>query len=317
MDELARGIDILTTPHRDVPGRHRSMAAVFDHSWGLLTEAQQAAFRRLSVFRGGWTTEAAEAVAGADAAMLAALMDKSLIQRETSGRWAMHELVRQYAAQQLRAAGEEDLTSACHAEFFRDLTERAEPDLITAGQPEWLRRLDAEQGNIRAALNWSLDGGDCAHGLGIASAMLWYWFLRGQLIEGRQWLEPAVACGRVRGATRELSGALMALGLFIGFTSDFVEARRLLEEGVAVGQQAGEAAELYVALCRRYIGFVAMFEGNLPEARAIFEELLAYHRRVASEGRDRNNRRLASMLVSYSELAYAEGNLDEALTCRP
>ena len=105
----------------------------------------------------------------------------------------------------------------------------------------------------------------------------------------------------------------MALGLFIAFTSDFVECRRLLEEGVAVGQEAGEAAELYVALCRRYIGFVAMFEGNLPEARAIFEELLAYHRRVASEGRDRNNRRLASMLVSYSELAYAEGNLDEAL----
>ena len=64
VDELARGIDILTTPHRDVPGRHRSMAVVFDHSWGLLTEAQQAAFRRLSVFRGGWTTDAAEAVAG-------------------------------------------------------------------------------------------------------------------------------------------------------------------------------------------------------------------------------------------------------------
>ena len=245
--------------------------------------------------------------------MLAALMDKSLIQRDTSGRWAMHELVRQYAAQQLSAIGEESTISARHATFYREWTERAERDSTTESQRELLRRLDAEQGNIRAALAWSLDGGDCACGLAIANAMQWYWFVRGQLLEGRQWLEPALACGRALGATRELTGALMALGLFIGFTSDFVECRRLLEEGIAVGQSVGEAAERYVALCHRYIGFVAMFEGRLVEARTIFEELLAYHRQVASEGRDRNNRRLGSMLVSYSELAYAEGNLDEAL----
>jgi predicted ATPase/DNA-binding SARP family transcriptional activator len=314
VDELRQGIAILTTAHRDVPGRHRSMAAVFDHSWGLLTEAQQAAFRRLSVFRGGWTAEAAEQVAGADAALLAALLDKSLVQRDASGRWAMHELVRQYAGQQLRAAGEEDYTNARHAGFFSELTERAEPELITAAQPEWLRRLDAEQGNIRAALARSLDGGDCACGLAIAGAMMWYWFLRGQLLEGREWLEPAVACGRAFGATRDQARALEALGLFVALNGDLEPARQLLEEGARVGLAVGAGAEQNVASCRRYIGFCAMFKGDLAEARSIFEERLAYHRQVASEGRDRNNRRLASMLVCCSELSYAEGNLDEALT---
>jgi len=311
--ELARGIDILTTTHRDMPARHRSMAAVFDHSWHLLTEVQQAAFRQLSVFRGGWTTEAAEQVAGADGALLALLADKSLVQRDATGRWGMHELVRQYAAQQLRAAGEEADVCARHAAYIRELTARAEPDLITAGQPEWLHRLDAEQGNLRAALAWSLAGGDRACGVEIAGTVMWYWFLRGQLLEGRHWLEPAVVLGRQLGASHALTKILEALGLFIGFEGDLDRARELLQEGETVGRLAGPAAELDMVLCRRYIGFIAMFKGDLVEARAIFDELLAYHRRTAPDRPERTARRLASMLVSNSELAYAEGNLDAAL----
>jgi predicted ATPase/DNA-binding SARP family transcriptional activator len=307
-DELRRGIAILTTSHRDVPGRHRSMAAVFDHSWGLLTEAQQAAFRRLSVFRGGWTTEAAEPVAGADAAVLAALMDKSLVQRDASGRWGMHEIVRQYARQQLRAAGEEDDIRARHAVYCRELTESSEAGLLRRdSQLKWMASLETEQGNIRAALAWTFSGGDTSCGLAIAGATNWFWYFRGQLIEGQQWLQQAVARGGELIATRELVRALKALGLFTVFIGDYEEASRLFREGMATGGIVGPEARNEMSQCREYLGLTKLIQGDLAGARALLEESLAFRRQ------DGDRWYIAGVLCTFSQIPWVERNLDEAL----
>jgi predicted ATPase/DNA-binding SARP family transcriptional activator len=312
VDELQRGIAILSTAQRDVPGRHRSMAAVFDHSWGLLTEAQQAAFRRLSVFRGGWTTDAAEQVAGADAAMLASLLDKSLIQRDAAGRWGMHELVRQYAEQQLRAAGEEHDANARHAEFVRELTNRAESELVMSRQLEWWPRLDAEQDNIRAALSWSFGDGDCRDGLGIAGALQNYWLLRGQFIEAGRWFEQAVECGRRFRPTRALTHALLGLARHFTGTGQLKRAEAVYREAIAFGQTVGPEAEEDVIHCRQFMIWIDLVDGELAKARSTVEELLAYRRRQAADGQEIYRDALSGVLYALSVVARAEGRLDAA-----
>src|SRR5690606_39209661 len=102
-DEIERSVDFLITPLRDTPERHRSLRAVFDYSWQLLPPAQQVAFRRLAMFAGGFDRQAAQAVAGATLPVLAALVDKSLLYRGAAGRYVLHEMLRQYAAEQLAA----------------------------------------------------------------------------------------------------------------------------------------------------------------------------------------------------------------------
>ena len=100
--ELARGLDVLATTMRDTPARHRSMAAAFDGSWGMLLPGERSILRQASVFRGGFTSEAAEAVIGATAADLERLADSSWLRVEAGGRWGMHELIRQYCETKLR-----------------------------------------------------------------------------------------------------------------------------------------------------------------------------------------------------------------------
>ena len=100
-DEVARGLDMLTTHARDIEPRHHSMRAALDRSWGLMAPDEQAVLVRLSVFRGGFSRDAAATVAGASSALLSALVDKSMIRREAGGRYSMHELIRQYAREQV------------------------------------------------------------------------------------------------------------------------------------------------------------------------------------------------------------------------
>src|SRR6266545_4062733 len=120
---LEQSLEQLATTMRDVPARHRSMRAVFEHSWRLLSDAEQGVLRRLAVFRGGMEADAAEQVAGATSSLLAALVDKSLLRRNGAGRYDLHELVRQYAGEQLEAAGEAGEIRNQHTACFLALAE--------------------------------------------------------------------------------------------------------------------------------------------------------------------------------------------------
>jgi len=155
-DELLRSLDILETPARNVPERHRSMRAMMQHTWSLLTAAERETFQAMSVFRAGFTREAAESVAGASLRMLQTLVDKSLLKRDIDGRYRIHELLRQFAAEQLDAqAGASAAVLDRHAAFYLDFVARLWPSLTSARQIEALETMRRELENVRVAWGYA------------------------------------------------------------------------------------------------------------------------------------------------------------------
>ncbi len=158
--EIQRSLDFLVTPLRNVPERHRSMAAVFDTSWQLLSEREQTVFKRLSVFRGGFQRKAAEQVAGATLADLAILVDKSLLRREANDRYQIHELLRQYGQEQLQADAD-SIKSAyqAHCDYYAEFLYQLAHPLESGDQRGALREIEAELENVRAAWQWTIQHG--------------------------------------------------------------------------------------------------------------------------------------------------------------
>ncbi|WP_344295965.1 ATP-binding protein, partial [Streptomyces synnematoformans] len=190
---------------RDAPERQRTLRATIEWSWDLLTPAEQAVLRRLSVFATGTTLPAAEAVcAGPDidpadvADLLARLVDRSLVVA-TPGpdgpRYGLLESVAAYGLEELTAAGEHPRALRRHAGHYADLAERAAPHLFTRTQTRWLTCLDAESGNLRKALDTATATGDAALALRLANALAWYWYLRGRHREGTRALARALETG--------------------------------------------------------------------------------------------------------------------------
>lgn len=186
--EIERGLDFLSVSARDLPARHRSMRAVFEHSWKLLTEEEQGVLLRLSVFRGGFRRDAAEAVAEATLSVLSTLVTKSMIQRSGAGRYDLHELIRQFAAEQLADRPEEQTaTQARHGSHYLTYFSQADGRLRSLTQRETLAELTAEMDNFRTAWDWAITHHDITR-LCQVSATLWYlfelrsWFAEGEAI---------------------------------------------------------------------------------------------------------------------------------------
>jgi predicted ATPase/DNA-binding CsgD family transcriptional regulator len=159
--ELQNGLDLLTARTRNVPARHRSLHVVFEQTCAMLTSDAYAVFKQLSVFRGGFTREAAEQVSGASLAILAVMVDKSLIKSDPNGRYSMHELVRQYAAEQLNGEPDQELLARRrHATFYMRLLSQWEVQLMGAHQMQAIAAVRADLDNIRLAWTQVLDDGD-------------------------------------------------------------------------------------------------------------------------------------------------------------
>ncbi|MFF5264342.1 BTAD domain-containing putative transcriptional regulator [Actinomadura viridis] len=205
--ELAARLDdrfaVLATGHRDAPPQQRTLRAVIDWSWDLLTGRERAVLRRLAVHAGGFTLAAAERVcAGAGVAegevahLMVRLVDHSLVTRAADGRYHLLESVAAYCAERLEEAGETERSRRRHLAHHLEFCERAEAGLRGPGQQEWLRRLDAETANVRAALAWAVrpgagvDAG--ADAVRLACALGWYWFLRGRHTEAVRSLRVAL-----------------------------------------------------------------------------------------------------------------------------
>lgn len=187
-NEIERGLDFLSANARDMPARHRSMRAVFDHSWKLLAKEEQGILMRLAVFRGGFTREAAEQIAGANLSALSSLMTKSLARRSGDHRYDLHELIRQYAAERLAdQLPVRDETLQAHARYYVDYFGSRYEALRSQLQRETLAELAAEMGNFRKAWNWSIENHEFAR-IRQIPAMLWYlyelrtWFEEGELV---------------------------------------------------------------------------------------------------------------------------------------
>jgi predicted ATPase/DNA-binding CsgD family transcriptional regulator/predicted negative regulator of RcsB-dependent stress response len=202
--KLEVSLDVLKGTNRSAAPRQQTLRATLDWSHDLLSEEERVFFRRLSVFAGGWTLEAAEIVCSGDGIeredgldLLSGLVDKSLVVAGASASGAVRcrllEPVRQYASEKLEESGEARTVRYRHASFFLSLAEEADPALEGSEQPRWLDRLEEEHDNIRASLAWLLQQAEDAEiALRMGAALGWFWYLRGHLGEGRRWLEEAL-----------------------------------------------------------------------------------------------------------------------------
>src|SRR6266540_3418106 len=234
-DQIAARLDdrfrLLAGGSRTSLPRHQTLRAVVDWSWGLLGEPERVLARRLAVFPGGATLEAAERVcAGPDLGglasddvlyLLAALVEKSLVVASDgdSGemRYSMLETMRAYGEERRVKAGEDQALRNAHAAYFLELAEEAEPHLRRAEQLEWIERLTTERENLHGALRWAIDIQDAEMAMRLIGALGWYWFLRSSRAEGAEWARQALALsGPVSPAARAQAYSTAALARVIG-----------------------------------------------------------------------------------------------------
>ena len=157
VEEISRSLDFLETEMHDLPERQRSLRAVFEYSWNLLTEQERMLFAQFSMFRGGFTRDAALQITGTNLRALTVLVNKSLLRRDNvSGRYEVHELLRQYAEEKLEQSADRDSASAAYSRYYLELLAQLTPKLKGFGQLEALNLIDADFENIRAAWNWAV-----------------------------------------------------------------------------------------------------------------------------------------------------------------
>jgi predicted ATPase/DNA-binding CsgD family transcriptional regulator len=329
---LDQRLPMLTTGPSDQPARLRTMRDAIAWSHDLLTEEEQTFFRRLAAFAGGFTLDAADAVGRGSKAegrensspsldprpstldLVAALADKSLLRpsdeahvdAESEPRFEMLETIHEYALERLREGGEEDAVRRRHARHFLALAERAEPGLVGPDQARWLRQLDAEGDNLRAALEWFLAdpaADDAGAAPRLAGALWRYWDIRGRLSEGRAWLERSLAVdgGKDSGARAK---ALTHLGHLVSDLGDYSRARALYEESLALGREADDRSRIADSL--NALGLLVTTQGDHTAARGFFEEALNLWRAAG------DRRAVAAALSNLGSVAAAEGDYSRA-----
>jgi predicted ATPase/class 3 adenylate cyclase len=254
---LEKGLSLLTSDARDLPVRQRTLRGTIQWSHDLLDAEERRLFARLAVFAGGWTLEAAEAICGPRLELevvdgLTSLVDGSLVTRSVTSdgsiRFGMLETVREYALESLTASSFEADTRHRHAEFFRVKAEESAPRLLREDHLRWLKILEREHDNLRAALEWARNTGDTATALRTAAALWRFWQLGGHLEEGLARLERLLALpgAAVRDAVR-----VKALGAFGGIAywqTDYETTRSAYEEAVEIARELGEPRLLSEAI---------------------------------------------------------------------
>ena len=258
LDRLEQRLLLLTGGSRDLPARQRTMRDAIAWSYDLLAEAEQTLFRRLAVFVGGWTLEAAEVlndgtgdldVLGGLEALMAASLVQAVEHPDGERRFGMLETLREFGMARLVSQGEVDEVSRRHADYFLALAQAGGAALGGAAPGEWVTRLEVEQANIRAALSWLRDRGESAAGLRLAAALGGFWRLRSANTEGRAWLETFLA---QEGATEESSAdriaALRWAGEIAGLLGDPAAAEARLTESLSLARERGDKRGVAAAL---------------------------------------------------------------------
>ena len=270
---------------RDLPERQRTMRATLGWSYNLLSERERVLFRRLSLFAGGFSLEAAETlgvtrqVGRSDVpGLLGNLAEQSLVAigADVSGdqpRYRMLEPVRQYALERLEESGEAEEIRRRHSDFFLALAERAEPQTWGPNQVEWLNRLEQENGNLRASMGWALSTGDAETAARLGTALWMFWWYHGHQREGRRWMEEA--------QRSDLSPALRAKVLMVAGSlaygqGDYEASERYCEECLELSRRLGDEAR--EAWARVGLGLAAMSKTDHEAAASQLEAALRYFR---------------------------------------
>ena len=308
LPRLDKALDILTAGAVDLPARQGTLRGAIDWSYQLLDDQEKAFLRRMSAFVGGCTLDAIEQLAqfqqreqtGSHTThlkkspivtlgtfnvpildLVASLIDKSLLrQEETDGepRFLMLRLISEYVQERMAESGEEPLVRRRHALHYLALAVEAEPFLTSGERGPWLERLDKEQYNLRAALEWSTSRlGDPEIALRLAGALGWYWYFRSRLSEGCEWIERVLSFAPTSRHLAARAKALNALARLTARMSRFAEARPRLEESIQILRQSGDRRELAFALA--LLGLINVRDGDhslismSQESVALFEEI--------------------------------------------
>ena len=333
VEQIASRLDdrfrLLTSGARTALPRHQTLQALIDWSYDLLSERERVLLQRLSVFAGGWTLEAAEAVGadphvgpGADTLvspyevldLLTHLVNKSLIvaerQQGQETRYRMLETIRQYAREKSWAAGEGEMMRQRHLAYFVELAERAEPNLRAWDMVMWLDRLEAELDNIREAIAWALES-DIEAELRLAGALWWFWHIRGHKSERVEWLERALSIeamergetplwperALLRGKALNVAGFLR---LMLGETSKVVE---FSEESLALFRGLGPAGKRGIAYA---LWNLAGVTSDNSQGKALVEESLALFREVGDKFG------MAQCIMHLGGFLFIEGDYEQA-----
>jgi predicted ATPase/transcriptional regulator with XRE-family HTH domain len=341
VEQIAQRLDnhrqLLTGGSSDALPRHQTLRAMLDWSYALLTDPEQAVFRRLAVFAGSFDLDAVEAIAGGAAPgsegwgwsalhavqhptpdapsvldLLTALVGKSMLQVEevaAEARYRLLETLRQYGNEKLFTSGDADTARRRHRKWYRSLAERAEPELTGPHQHFWLNRVEREYDNIRAVIvGTTADRGELVEGLGLAAKLLRLWIIRGYIGEGRRLLDPLLLASEAHPDLRRTSAwreAMHTAALAAYFQGDLERTRCLADQWLAAARELREEREIWFA--NDMLARVFMKQGDYQQARAIFVDQLAAMRRLDySFG-------IASALIGLGVVARLQGDFTRAV----
>jgi predicted ATPase/DNA-binding SARP family transcriptional activator len=296
--------------------RQQTLRALIDWSYDLLSGDEQEVLRCLSVFAGGWTLEAGEAVSNnwTMLDLLSHLVDKSLVavdfEHDNEPRFFLLETIRQYAREKLSESGEAKSIRDRHLAYFLSLAVRAEPEVHGAEQLLWFDRLEAELDNFRTALEWSLEGGERGAQLGLqmASSLWWFWFLRNHHEESR-WLEKTLEVSRNSTDLVTRANALVRLAWVRFFDESHAD------EGLTLGRTLGPAGRESVALALLGKGAWAMYQADYARAKSLAEESSKLFREIRNRwGLCEALTWMGLSLIFHGEYRQAISPLEESLT---
>jgi predicted ATPase/class 3 adenylate cyclase len=301
LERLSSRLDLLRAG-RGVDPRQQTLRATIEWSYELLDGDERRLFARLAVFRGGCTLESAEDVCGADLDTLQSLVDKSLVRVREGGRFWMLETIREYAHELLEGGGEGEAVRRRHADHYLALAELAYAERFDRGLT-WVRRLEPEHDNLRAALDHLLDRDPLCH-LQLVGALGWFWLARSHFAEGSRRLEDGLASPAAEG--RLTARALTYLGAIDATRGRSATALSRLERATELWHTVGDETEL--AAARDELGW-ALFEGGEDELRALelFQQNLEHARRLGHhELVSRSLAGVCQMLVVTGQFERAE-----------
>ncbi len=286
LERLETRLKLLTAGPSDLPSRQQTLRNAIAWSYDLLNPAEKTLFYRLGVFAGGCTLDAAEEICSSDQKrgtdvidILQSLVDKSLIRRvEENGesRFLMLFTIREFALERLEETQESQNIGRFHGEYFANLARRAEPELRGPQQAIWLERLERDNDNLRESLQWLLERGEASLSLEMAGSLWRYWWVRGYVTEGREWLSRALM--RAPEHTSDRARALRGAGALAALQNDQAAARELHKEALTIYQELGDRLGISTALLQ--LGTISHDEGDLASARSLYEQSLAIKREL-------------------------------------
>ena len=302
-EAIERNLDILSTEMRDVPRRHRSMRAVFDASWQLLAREEQSALEKFSVFRGGFTPEAAKAIASATQVHIDTLVDKSLLKVSTSNRYDMHYLLQQYSWEKLSDTGKLNHYRDRHLAYFLALAENGKPRLKGVEEKKWAQKMEKELDNFRHALTWAIESNSLESGYLLAHALGTFWQRYGYLEEGRNWLDKMLSSDSGQSSSIR-AAVLVQAGALAKDLGDFDAAVEYSQASLSLFTELNDT--LGIGRSFANLGIVYYLQEDYETGGQLLEQSLRIFRELGEESY------LVDVLNRLTDLHLKQNQLDQA-----